>query len=603
MVERGTLLKAVGVAVLLAGVAGGAYVYQLGSDFQQPQVQSVTNEFGTVTTETTVVESHIVVDNPNDQSIPGVATVAYEVRMNSVVMADGSQGGIGLQPGENRLNVTAELANERVPAWWVTHVNSGERTTLSIDPSLSVSALPIDTALPAQNSTITTDILGAFAREEPREVTVGDRPILTVSDQQARWGEATAEQSPIVVTNRIENTHDEPVRLDGTVYRIEMNGVVVGNGTTDASFELAPGETTDFTVRPTIETPRMQAWWVSHLQNDQRTRLSVTVYGLVERNGTTERTPLTVFRREAQIRSEFLGDGNVTVERLDAERDAVAFTEPTLTGTESEWGEVGEETTEIDTRIVVANPNEDGVGGLIRLRLDQRTGINGVAVADGETTTGSLDSGTNEFTLESEFRHSTVPAWWARHLNGGERSSVVTRTDAVADVGVTTLDVAVDDRERTLTTDLLAGFNDSTARPVEQEGRTVATIEATRATWGNATPAVAPIDSRVTVTNERARPITIEDITYTVSLNDVVLADNRTVDRSYEIAPLSTETIRPTFRLDNSRMEAWWPTHVRNGESSVMQTDVYLTVSSPLGDERVKLDSFSQNRTVDTEFF
>ena len=130
----------------------------------------------------------------------------------------------------------------------------------------------------------------------------------------------------------------------------------------------------------------------------------------------------------------------------------------------------------------------------------------------------------------------------------------------------------------------------------------MATIRETRAAWGRATEQTAPIDTDVTVRNERAQPITITDITYTVRLNSVVLADNRTVQERYEIAPFTTETIRPTFLLDNAKMAAWWPTHVRNGESSTLHTEVYLTVESPLGEKRVKVDAFSNDRTVTTEF-
>ena len=592
-----------GAAVaLVVAAAGGLYLFQLGSDFQQPELQSVDTEFGAVTDATTEVESRLVVYNPNEESLPGAAELTYTVRLNDVTMARGSKAGVGLDPGTNELNLTAALDNEKVPAWWVTHVNNGERTRLSITPGVSVTGVPLDSALPAQNQTITTDLLGTFSRAEPRAVTLNDRTLLVVSNQTARWGEADLERTPIVVTSHVENTHDAPVRLDGTEYRIEMNGVVVGTGTTNEGFVLEPGESTTYTVHPVIDTPRMRAWWVSHLQHEERTRLSVEVYGVVERDGERTRVPVSVFEREARIESDFLGTGNTTVEPVATADESFTFERPVLVGSDSEWGEVGETTTEIDTRLDVENPNDGEVGDLLRLDVRQETRIDGVVVADGRTTVGPLGPGANDATLTSEFQHATVPAWWARHLRNEERSTVVTTTDTTADLGVTTLDVAAaDDRTQTLETDLLAGFDDTSDRTVEQDGQRVATIRETRASWGAATEREAPLDTEVTVRNERAQPITIRDITYTVRLNDVVLADDRTVDESYEIAPFTTRTIDPTFVLDNTKMAAWWPTHVRNGEASTLHTEVYLTVASPLGEKRVRVDAFSTDRTVRTD--
>lgn len=603
MVERGTALRLGAAVVLLVAAAAGLYLFQLGSNFQQPELRAMESEFGAVTDEQTAVRSHLVVYNPNDESLPGAAEVTYTIRMNDVTMARGAKAGVGLDPGRNELDLTADLDNAKIPAWWVTHVNNGEQTRLSIVPGVSVTGVPIGSDLPARNRTIVTDLLSTFSRDEPRTVTLNDRPLMTVSNQTARWGEADRERTPIVVTSHIENTHDEPVRLDGTEYRIEMNGVVVGNGTTDEGFVLDPGASTTYTVRPAIDTPRMQAWWASHVQNDERTRLSVEVYGVVEQDGERTRVPISVFEREARVHSDFLGDGNTTVDPVDRQEESFTFEAPVLVGSDSEWGDVGDETTEIDTRLTVENPNDGEVGDLVRLDVSQETRINEVPVADGATRVGPLAPGTNEASLTSAFKHSAVPAWWARHLNAGEQSAVVTVTDTTADVGVTTIDVeATDDRSQTLETDLLAGFNDTSDRAVEQDGQRVATIRETRAAWGRATEQTAPIDTAVTVRNERTQPITITDITYTVRLNSVVLADNRTVQERYEIAPFTTETIRPTFLLDNAKMAAWWPTHVDNGESSTLHTEVYLTVESPLGEKRVKVDAFSNDRTVTTEF-
>lgn len=601
MIARGTLLKLVAGFVLLIGAGAGAFAYQFGDGFEDPVVRSVESEFGTVTDDTTEIVSTVVVHNPNERSIPAAAQVTYEVRMNDVTMADGSQGGFALEPGRNEFELRSALDNEKIPAWWVTHVNGGESTRLTIAPGISFAGLPLGVDLPSQNRTITTDLLGAFTDGESREVALGNRSILVVSNQSAAWGEATAERTPLAVHTTVENTHDRPVTLDGTVYEVRMNGVVVGNGTTDDALSLRPGETDTFTVRAAIDSQRMGAWWTSHLRANETTRISVAVDGMVEKDGERKRVPVSVFERESVLRSDFLGEDNVTVEPVDDGSPDAAFEPPELVASESRWGEVRDRTTAVETDLTIRNPNGARVGDLLSLDLRQRTAINGVDASGGRTAVPSLAPGNTTAHLASEFRHSTVPHWWAHHLNAGETSAVVTRTDATVDLGVTTIDAEVPDREREMTTDLLANFTGREDRPVEQDGRRVATVTETAATWGEATPDEAPIDAAVTIRNERARTITVRDATYTVTLNDVVLAENRTADASRTIAPYATATFEPTFLLDNAKMAQWWPTHVRRGETSTLRTEVTVTVETALGTERVRLDGFSGNQTVTTD--
>lgn len=601
MIARGTLLKLIAGLVLLVGVGAGAFAYQFGSGFENPTVRSVDSEFGAVTDDTSEIVSTVVVHNPNDRAIPAAAQVTYEVRMNDVAMADGSQGGFALEPGRNAFELRSALDNGKIPAWWVSHVNNGEWTRLTITPGISFAGLPLGADLPSQNRTITTDLLGAFTDGEPREVALNNRSILVVSNQSARWGEATRARTPMVVTTAVENTHDRPVTLDGTVYEVRMNGIVVGNGTTDDALSLQPGESDAFTVRAAIDSQRMQAWWTSHLRRNETTRISVEVYGMVEKDGERQRVPVTVFERESVLRSDFLGEDDVTVESVDDGPADAALESPELVASESRWGEVRDRTTAVETHLTIGNPNGGEVGDLLSLDLRQRTAINGVEVSDGRTTVPSLEPGNTTAHLSSEFHHSTVPHWWAHHLNAGEESSVVTRTNATVDLGVTAIDAAIPARERTLTTDLLANFTGSEDRPIEQDGRRVATVTETSATWGQATPDQAPIDAAVTIRNEQPRTITVRDATYTVMLNDVVLAENRTADASTTIAPYATATFEPTFLLDNSRMAQWWPTHVRGGETSTLNTEVTVTIETAFGSERVRLDGFSGNQTVTTD--
>jgi LEA14-like dessication related protein len=197
--------------------------------------------------------------------------------------------------------------------------------------------------------------------------------------------------------------------------------------------------------------------------------------------------------------------------------------------------------------------------------------------------------------------NDAVPRWWSRHLENGERSTVRTETRGTADAGVTALPLSLPDRERTVETDVLSTLNSDEPSTVTVAGQEAVTVEETTASWGASTPERAAVEMTVTVTNERSVPVTLRDVTYTVSLNDVRLADERELDRTVELPPGTTRTVEFPLYLDNSKTAAWWPTHVRNDERSELRTDARGTVEVYGVSNRVDLDFLGTNATVETD--
>lgn len=593
MVERKTLVVAA-VAVLVVVGAIGAYVFLSG--FEKPTVQSVENEFGAVSEESATIHTRVVVTNPNDRTISG-ATIRYTVEMNGIEMATGERSGVTLEPGRNVLELTTQLDNGKIPGWWVTHVERNETTTLSTTARASFANLPFSVSLPAQEQTIETSFIASLQNDTAQEVTLAGEPLLEISEQRADWGEATAERTPAEFRTTLTNRHDRPIRMDGIAYTVRMNDVVVGSGT-DEGFVLEPGETREVTIEAGIESQRMQQWWVSHLQGNQTTRLEVDVAGVVEQEGEEYRVPLAALGSRAVFRTDLLGEGETVVEQLPVE-EGPAVEQPTVGNATSRWGEPTDAVTPILTDVPVTNPNEGNLTDVIRLNVSQRTTINGLEVAANDTRE-PLPPGESTLTLRSEMRNDEVPVWWARHINSGERSTVRTESRGSADLGFTTFPRDPEIRENTVETSLLDGFNDSSSQPVTADGQTLLVVEETSARWGEATPERAPIEVTLRITNNQPAEATIRDINYTVELNDVTLAD-RENDESYTIPPGETRTIRTTMVLNNSRMADWWPSHVRRGEQSTMRTEAYATVETRQGTNRVRLDSISSNRTIETD--
>lgn len=597
VVERSKALKIGGVALALVLVAGIGGVFFLSTGYDKPTVQSVESEFGQVTNETSVVVTDVVVVNPNDRQLPS-ATIRFKITMNDVTMATGSEPGVRLQPGRNELELRAELDNARIPDWWVTHIERGERTVMTSKTSASFASLPFGLPLPTQNRTIDSDIVASFTNETERSFVLDETPIMNVTDQRASWGEPTQERSPIKVRTTLVNRHNRTVTIDGIAYTVRMNDAVVGSGV-DEGLVLTPGERRTVTVDIGIDTPKMQQWWVSHLRRDQTTRLAVDL-GAVATSATGEqgRIPLAALGTRATFRTDVFGPNETVVESLPTE-DGPGFERPTAGNASNRWGEPTDEVTPILTEIPVRNANEGNVTDLLAVTVGQRTTIADMVVADNETS-ADLVAGDQTVRLRSVMRNDQVPNWWARHVNGGENSTVVTTASGEADVGITTFPINRPDRRRFVQTDVLAGLNNDTSQPVSVEGRTILVIEQTRADWGTATPEEAPIDVRLRVRNQGPSEATIRDINYTVRLNDVTLAD-RTSPDTFTVPAGETRTLETTMRLNNSRMADWWPTHVRRDEQSVFAVRSFATVETNRETKRVELESVSTNTTVRTD--
>lgn len=276
------------VVVLILGVvvAAGAGV------FQEPTVEEIQNEWGEITDEETEIITTVVVDNPNPIGLPGgLLGVEYDVVMNGVEMAEGGKSGFGLAAGINELELTTTIDNQKIPKWWMTHINNDEMTAMSIDPTLSVLGFTVD--VPAQNESIETDILAQVEQDESQEVTALGRTLMVIEKTEGAWGDASPEETPLELDVTITNPNPVPIVFTKISYRVEMNGLVVAEGETTDPIEIGPQSTGVVESEAGIDNQKLDEWWVSHLENDERTELKVQFDAVVEIEGQEVDVPLS----------------------------------------------------------------------------------------------------------------------------------------------------------------------------------------------------------------------------------------------------------------------------------------------------------------------
>ncbi len=264
MDEGIVMLRAV-LAVLIAALL-------LGCSALEKSVEGVTLEWGNVTDSTTEIIAKVQVHNPLPFSIP--------LKVRTDVYANGERLGGGntkvtLTPGDTAITVRANLDNGRIASWWVSHVRSGERSTLKIACTLSLDLGIFDFSYPLEfTRKIETDVLSNF---RPKSVAVFGPARLDVELREVRWGRVSEKETEIVMVAKIHNTANLPIEVIGYDYAITANGVTLGSGSVKRLLQIPPSSEKgiEFTVK--IENDRLAEWWVSHIKNGERSMFSVVL--------------------------------------------------------------------------------------------------------------------------------------------------------------------------------------------------------------------------------------------------------------------------------------------------------------------------------------
>ncbi|MFA9417278.1 LEA type 2 family protein [Natrinema sp. HArc-T2] len=276
----------------------------------RPQVESVDNDWGTVTTDRTEIETQLTVANPLlPRAGDAVADVSYTVSMNDIEVATGETTNVSLGGDERTVTVTTWFDNGEIPTWWAGHVNRNETTTVRIDPDVVVDYAGI--RLPAEEwtrtRTVHTDLLEPLETNESQRLQVANQTVLVVTETNARWGNATVTRTPIDASATVTNPTPLPVPITELRYTVRLNGIVVGQGSAGQQTVLQPDSTRTLEATAAINNSKLDEWWVTHLRNDERSTLTVQ-FNATLAYGDVERTvPLEFLSYQRPFETDLLG--------------------------------------------------------------------------------------------------------------------------------------------------------------------------------------------------------------------------------------------------------------------------------------------------------
>jgi LEA14-like dessication related protein len=362
-----TLKVAAAVLGVLTLSVGGAWAAGI---IGTPSVVGVDNQFGPVNESTTVIESDVIINNPNPFGVQlGGLAIDYAVEMNGIRMATGGREGVEIEKaGNSTIPVSTRMNNSQLPPWWASHVENGENTSLVIDASIR-SELLDRTFEPRINKSVNTSIVSAFNTDEDRPIeadkpAVSD-PVLWLNSTSGSWGTVTNETTDIDMAFDIYNPNPSPVAITNLGYQIRMNNVTMGEGQTEKSVAIGPGQTKTVFATTVLQNTNLDEWWVTHLQNGQETRLVIEFYARVDLSDVgAGSTRIELDTIEHTIETDIFGNKNGSDDGGESGTDDTAT--ETDTGTAADGTDSGTATTtptptETPTPTPTPTETDDGV--------------------------------------------------------------------------------------------------------------------------------------------------------------------------------------------------------------------------------------------------
>ena len=106
--------------------------------------------------------------------------------------------------------------------------------------------------------------------------------MFVVDRTDARWGNATANRTPIDASATVTNPTRIPVPITEIRYTVQLNGIIVGEGVAAQQTVIAPDSTQTIEANASIDNMELDEWRVTHLRNDETSNLTVNFDATLE---------------------------------------------------------------------------------------------------------------------------------------------------------------------------------------------------------------------------------------------------------------------------------------------------------------------------------
>lgn len=233
----------------------------------------------------------------------------------------------------------------------------------------------------------------------------------SVAGVENRFGDVTDTTTTIETDLVVNNPNPIGIQLGGMSvnYTVNMNGIAMANGTKEGLSLQRGNSTLRFSTQ--MQNEEIPVWWVSHIGNDERTRLEIDARVRSSLLGRTASVPYS-----QDIDTDIISQFNSSDTRpVNANQPVVSDPILYINRTSGAWGSVSQSKTPIEMEFVVYNPKP--VPYTIT-EIGYDITMNNVSVGEGRTEEPHVIPGGAERTIEATtaIENPTLDKWWVSHL-------------------------------------------------------------------------------------------------------------------------------------------------------------------------------------------
>ncbi len=243
----------------------------------KPQVKSVSMHWGNVNSSVTQIVSDVTVSDPLPFPIP-LSGVNVKIYMNGIEMGTGhSIGKAEITPPQSKIELSINLLNRKLPEWWVTHIENGEKTKVEIVSNIVFSILGFKFEVPVTKvSQFTTNFLSSVKLKNS-EIIYNGLKLGEVRDIKLKWGNVNLNKTQVVVEAKVVNECNVPIVLRGISYDIFMNDVKMGSGKVQKVVTVPPKSVKNIEFSMYIKNSKIPDWWITHIKNGEKTKVKINM--------------------------------------------------------------------------------------------------------------------------------------------------------------------------------------------------------------------------------------------------------------------------------------------------------------------------------------
>lgn len=348
--KMGTRKVAIAVVSIILLTGGVFAILAVG----QPSggVQDV-GDWGNITEERTEIVTTLWVKNPNAIGLSSNNLRAtYQIQLNGVNLAEGNKDGIDIQSGNNTIQLSTYLRNNRIEDWWVNYISSNETINVRASGEVHIGdtvtfGFPEQSRTLLENSTPVLTSLTNAARglegEYTKSESVGAGPTeedVTVGYEIQRgwatWGTVNEDDTTVLFHLQIHNPGDVPVPAvpDGLGVSVDMNDIRLFRAQEDAVSPrnveqdevIRPGETREVVLAVTMDNDKVDNWFTSHVRRGEYSNVTVQLQLVfnIDETGTTLRVPREGgITYQCELQTGILKDGQSTSTTCGDEGSAI----------------------------------------------------------------------------------------------------------------------------------------------------------------------------------------------------------------------------------------------------------------------------------------